>query len=76
MIQVFFCTSNAYMSVLSITFENKIHGVVVIDNTVNGFILYGPNGNIKDSWSFPFETTDFRLKKEYILKTLNNLSEV
>ena len=72
MIQVFFCTSNIYFAVLSVVRKSEMVGVIVIDNTVNGFVLYGQNGVIKNSWSFPFETNDFLMKKNFILTTLDS----
>ena len=75
MIQVFFCTSNADFSVFSVTHKNAMVGVILICGTVNGFTLYGQNGDIKNSWSFPFETNDFRMKKNFILATLASVME-
>ena len=72
MLQLFFCTSNAYFAVLSVVRKNEMVGVILIDNTVNGFILYGPNGDIKNSWSFPFVANNFSMKKNFILTTLDS----
>ena len=71
---IFFCTSNAINAIFIMTINGKMSGVIVIDNTVNAFTVYDKNGEITCAHTFPFITSDFRMKREFILTTLNTVA--
>ena len=68
---IFFCTSNAINAIFTMTINGKMSGVIVIDNTINAFIVYDKNGEITCALTFPFVTSDIRMRREFILKTLS-----
>jgi len=72
--EIFLCASGNEFAVFSATINGKSTGVVVIDCAANCFTLYNKNGEITCCHPFPYHTTNIAMKKEYILKTLNNPS--